>query len=137
LTVTSGGIFVGGLALPLERSPVVTINGPTQIAATKDDNPVSRSYSLSTEDLRGRLRVNWTTDANGEVLNPTGSSTSIHFRIDGARPGQVISRSVAVSVTDEDTLSAQANSTVRIHIVNEDPTVPPLCRARPWLPQCQ
>jgi hypothetical protein len=71
----------------VERTPVVTINGPTQIAATKDDNPVSRS--------------------------------------------------VAVSVTDEDKLSAQANSTVRIHIVSEDPTVPPLCRAKPWLPQCQ
>lgn len=133
--VTSGGIFAGGIAFPVPRMPAVAISGKTQIAADPGTTSVTRSYSIVPDDLLPPLQITWT--ANAVVLNPGAETTSIQFNIEGAQPGQVLTRQVAVRVTDRDNLNAQSEVSVQIHMTFVDPDLPPICRAKPWLPQCQ
>jgi hypothetical protein len=44
---------------------------------------------------------------------------------------------VAVRVTDRDGLTARSEALVRIHVTDPDDDIPPICRKKPWLPQCQ
>ena len=47
-------------------------------------------------------------------------------------------RRVAVRVTDADNLGGSAEVLVRIHVTPEDDDdLPPVCKVKPWLPQCQ
>ena len=65
-------------------------------------------------------------------------SDSIEVLAD-AQVGQVVTRRVAVLVVDADGLSASAELFVRIHITpaDADGDFPPICKIKPWLPQCQ
>jgi hypothetical protein len=72
------------------------------------------------------------------VLNQGAPRSSVRFAVTGAVEGDVLTRRVAVTVRDADGLVAQADVTVRIHVVViDDSDGPPICRRRPWLPQCR
>ncbi len=137
LEVSGGGIFAGGTFAVIPRSPEVTIVGPIQISVVEGTASLIRSYSLRTEDLRPPLQIAWSGD--GSALRPTEETTGFRFNLTGAQVGQVLTRRVAVRVTDADSLTGSAELIVRIHVTPEpeDDGFPPVCRIKPWLPQCQ
>jgi hypothetical protein len=50
----------------------------------------------------------------------------------------VVTHRVAVRVTDVDGLAAETALIVSIHVVPaDDDDFPPVCKNKPWLPQCQ
>jgi hypothetical protein len=134
--VAAGGIFVGGAFLPVPRSPAVTITGPRNITAAEGAAKVTRRYILGTDELREPLRVRWTAD--GTVGSQGQDQTFIRFDVTGAQGGDVLTKRVSVSVTDVDDLIAEAEIVVRIDITfaDDDDDLPPVCRVKPSLPQC-
>ena len=66
----------------------------------------------------------------------------INFQMPSNPPpkvGDVISKDVRIHVADADGLVQDAQTVLEIHIVSADPddNKPPVCRVKPWLPQCQ
>jgi hypothetical protein len=71
-------------------------------------------------------------------LNQGAETTAIRFNLGSASPGQVVAQRVAVRVTDVDGLAAETALIVSIHVVpQDDDDFPPVCKNKPWLPQCQ
>lgn len=133
--VSTGGIFAGGSYLVIPRAPSVAINGQRQIA-TEPTAQITRTYAAAQQDdLRPPLRYAWTAD--GTVATPTRTSTTVRLNVAGAGPGDVRTRRVALRVTDTDNLTASAETTVNIHVIEIEEDTPPVCRVKPWLPQCQ
>jgi hypothetical protein len=137
LEVASGGIFAGGSFVVIPRSPGVAIGGPEQISVVEEPATVTRSYTAATiEDLRPPLQFAWSGD--GFASTPTARTTHFRFNLAGAQVGDVVARRVSVRVTDSDGLIGTAEKVVRLHITPEDEDdLPPVCRIKPWLPQCQ
>lgn len=135
LEVSGGGIFAGGSFVVIPRSPEVTITGPSQLSVVEGTASLTRTYALRMEDLRPPLRIAWS--GEGTALSPSAERTSFRFNLAGAPVGQVVTRRVAARVTDADGLVGTAELIVRIHVTPEDEEFPPICRVKPWLPQCQ
>jgi hypothetical protein len=157
LEVFPGAIVAGGSFNVIPRSPEVTITGPSQISVVEGTASLTRTYTLHTEDLRPpfhevlspnlaarvtgperpRPKIAWSGD--GVALSPRAETTGFRFNLGGAQAGQVITRRIAVVVVDVDGLSDSAELLVRIHVTpaDVDDDFPPICRVKPWLPQCQ
>lgn len=136
--VSGGGIFAGGVADRVQRTPTLTIQGERDIAIPEGASEITRTFQIIPEDLRPTLTVRWSAD--GAVRAPTSAATAIRFAVGNAKPGEVLGRRVAVRVRDEDGLEADAHILVRLHVrrpEQEDDGLPAICRLRPWLPQCQ
>lgn len=90
-----------------------------------------------------RPSIVWSGD--GIAQRPKAETTAFQFNTSGAHAGDVLMRRVAVRVVDSDGLSASAEALVRIHVTpaesdgggDDDDDFPPVCRIKPWLPQCQ
>jgi len=136
LNVGTGGIFAGGSFAIVPRTPEVFLTGPTQISVPEGTSSVVRTYGVRTDDLRGSLHIVWSGD--GVALNQGAETTAIRFNLGSASPGQVVAQRVAVRVTDVDGLAAETALIVSIHVVpQDDDDFPPVCKNKPWLPQCQ
>jgi hypothetical protein len=134
--VSSGGVFAGGTFEVIARTPEVSISGPTLISIVEGTAAVSRAYRANMDDLRPPLQISWSGD--GLPLNQGQESSSFRFNLSGAQVGQVLSKRVAVQVTDADGLSGSAQLVAQIHITPEDDgDFPPVCKVKPWLPQCK
>jgi hypothetical protein len=136
-TVTPIGLVFSGVPFPTERIPTVTISGPGDIGALSG-GPAMEQFDLFFEDIYKPV-IAWSAE-RGIVAAPNIPSTSISFDTGDAEVGTVITRLVTADVTDLDggrTLHAPPLS-VRIHVTSLDDTgLPPICRVKPWLPQCQ
>jgi hypothetical protein len=86
---------------------------------------------------RPRPRIAWSGD--GVALRPGAETSGFRFNLADTHVGQIVTRRVAVLVVDTDGLSASAEMFVRIHITPADTNgdFPPICKMKPWLPQCQ
>jgi hypothetical protein len=86
---------------------------------------------------RPRPTIVWSGD--GVPLRPHAETTGFRFDLADAHVGQIVTRRVAVLVVDADGLSASGELFVRIHITpaDTDGDFPPICKIKPWLPQCQ
>jgi hypothetical protein len=137
LNVGSGGIFTGGSFAVVPRTPEVFLNGPTQLSVPEGTSSVVRSFGVRTEDLRPSLHIVWSGD--GVPLNQGAETTGIRFNLGSTSPGQILAQRVAVRVTDADGLAAETAMIVSIHVVpqDDDDHFPPVCKQKPWLPQCQ
>ena len=115
LTVRPEGLAVGGSWTLAERLPSVTVAQPARISAEFPDQTCMTQLRVRTADLLPPLRqVRWS--ANGLVANPGARSTPVVFDVQGARPGQVLSKNVAVRVVDADGLTAEAQVAVPIQV---------------------
>jgi hypothetical protein len=138
INVSSGGIFTGGSFAVVGRVPEVSIIGPTQLSVPEGEmSSVVRIFGIQTQDLRPALQTVWNGD--GFPLNQGAETTNIRFNLGSTEAGQVLTRRVSVRVTDADGLAAQADELVSIFIVpgDDDNNFPPICKTKPWLPQCQ
>jgi hypothetical protein len=136
LNVTTGGIFAGGSFVVVPRTPEVFISGPTQLSVPEGTASVLRTFSVRTEDLRPPLQIVWGGD--GFPLHRGAETTGIRFNLGNASAGRVLTQRVSVRVTDADQLAAEADRIVSIHVVPvDDDDFPPICKSKPWLPQCQ
>ena len=164
LEVSGGGVFAGGVVDILPRRPEVSIHGPHQISVSEGSQSVSRTYTLRTVDLRPpfedagvvkflakvvgtggtggplgiRPRIEWS--GSGTPLRPKAESTVFQFDVDGLQAGDIAPHRVSVTVVDSDGLTASADLTVNIHgtpPLDEGDEFPPVCRLKPWLPECQ
>jgi hypothetical protein len=134
--VSSGGIYAGGSFAVIPRSPEVTVTGPSQVSVVERTPSLSRTFSLHASDLRPPLQIAWSGD--GSPASPTAETTSFRFNLGGAEVGQVLTRRVTARVTDADGLVGSGDLIVQIHIIPaDDDGLPPICRVKPWLPQCQ
>ncbi|MEO7454058.1 MAG: hypothetical protein ABIV13_04780 [Fimbriimonadales bacterium] len=130
--VSEGGLFAGGSLTVLDREPTCQINGPEGIAVGPDDDGALGEFHVRRGDLRAPLTIAWSAD--GLVANADKVNTQIGFSIPVGQ--QVINRKVQVRVTDADGLFAEDEITVRLRRVTHDPSLPPVCKVKPWLPQC-
>lgn len=136
LNVSTGGIFAGGSFDVVARTPQVFLEGPSQISVTEGTASVLRAYGIVTEDLRPALQIHWSGD--GFPTNQGADSTGFRFNLGNTQAGQVLTRRVSVRVTDADGLAAEADRVVSIHVVpGDDGDFPPVCKTKPWLPQCK
>ncbi len=156
LEVFPGAVVAGGVFDVIPRTPEVSITGPTDIAVEEGSASVTRNYTLHTKDLRPPFetvlspvaaslvpgpvaphpKIVWSGD--GVPLSPSAETTAFRFNLAGAQVGQVLTRRVSVLVVDSDGLSASADLFVRIHVTSADMNGdPPICRIKPWLPQCK
>jgi hypothetical protein len=71
------------------------------------------------------------------VVSPGALVTPIRFSAFGIEPGDSDVRRVSVRVSDADGLDDTDEQTVTIHRLIDDPTIPPICNIKPWLPQCR
>jgi hypothetical protein len=135
--VFAGGIVAGGSFMVIARTPEVRVSGLAQISVQEGTASVTRRYSLFTEDLRPPLQIHWS--GEGFAQSPSAESTNFRFNLAGAQVGQILTRRVAAQVTDVDGLVGSGETIVRIHITpaDDDDGFPPICRNKPWLPQCQ
>lgn len=134
VNVSSGGIFAGGAAQPVARTPSVRIHGLSQFSVELGTPSATATYVFTSEGLLNPLQPAWTAD--GDVLSTSGTRSNIRFHIGDATAGQVLTKRVHVRVTDRDNLHAEHEIIVRIHITVPDPGIPIPCRKKPWLPIC-
>src|SRR5262249_11669071 len=131
-------IFAGGTFDIVERTPQVFMDGPASLSVEEGSASITRVYSVRTEDLRPGLQITWGGD--GSVLSQGAFSTGISFAPGNAKAGTVLAKRVTVRVTDADGLSAEADRVISVHVVpaaGDGDGFPPVCRSKPWLPQCQ
>jgi hypothetical protein len=133
--VDAGGVYAGGLAVPDDRVPRVEINGASSLTVNENAPAVTSTYRVVTEDLRPDLTVSW--GGSGTVVSPGALVTPIRFSAFGIEPGDSDVRRVSVRVSDADGLDDTDEQTVTIHRLIDDPTIPPICNIKPWLPQCR
>jgi hypothetical protein len=119
----------------------MSLIGARQIAVGEAVHAVSRVYSVLTADMRPPLTYAWVAD--GSVSSPAEKTTNVTLRLPikpAPEPGTIVPRHVTVHVSDADGLVQDATATVRLHVVSGDPdddNHPPICKIKPWLPQCQ
>ncbi len=133
--ISVGGIFGGGVVLPVQRTPSVDIRGPLNLTSDSGSQSVTKKFKAITEDLRGNLRYRWR--VNGAPVSTDTKSPYIRFALGDTEPGQVITKTLSLTVTDADGLSASAEEEVKIYISLDDFGLPPICRTKPYLPQCR
>jgi hypothetical protein len=137
VVVTTPGVVAGGAMLVVPRDPAVSILGPRSISVSAGETRVTKAYQANTRDLL-QPRFLWT--GAGTASNDRAKVTSITFDLAGLDVGESTLREVRLTATDADNLTAAA--AVMVRIFRTDPTVeemggvPPICKVRPWLPQC-
>jgi hypothetical protein len=137
VVVTTPGVVAGGGMLVVPRDPLVSILGPRSISVTAGETRVTKAFQAHTRDLL-QPRFLWT--GAGTPSNAQAKVTNITFDLAGLDVGESTLREVRLTATDADNLTATAAAMVRIF--KTDPTaeqeagVPPICKVRPWLPQC-
>jgi hypothetical protein len=139
------GIAAGGSWSLAPRSPSVLAAGTryldltipqgyvgpitlTAVATAKTDDMIAPSFS-------------WTAEADGTFSGgqsqATFQSRTVTWQVPVARAGDQFQRAVSVSTTDAEGLTASGSTffVFRIHAEQED--IPPVCKKKPWLPNCQ
>jgi hypothetical protein len=145
IDVSSGGIFAGGSVALAARTPRVTLSGPQQLSVFEGWPAITRTFALSTSDLRppfdlaavAKLNarvmgtdgtsgvsvhpsISWSGD--GEALQPKSETTKFRFNLQGLNAGDVVTRRVSARVEDSDGLNASADLMVEIRV--ESPPEP-------------
>lgn len=135
--LVQGAIVAGGSFMTVERMPLVWISGPSQVSVVVGKASVAQRYSVTTHDLRPPLQFEWS--GAGVALAPHAETTNVRFSVEDAEEGDVLTRRVAVRVTDVDNKFATNEMIVSIYVISEVDAgdLPPICRIKPWLPQCQ
>jgi hypothetical protein len=119
----ASGLKTAGAQEIVARSPAVRITGPTNLKI-RTQTFTSGTYTIVPTDLRRDFQFKWTV-SSGIAATPRAEKTTIRFSRGSTQPGESFTRTVRVTVTDVDGLTASASLTVRVQVVDpeEDPPV--------------
>ncbi|MFL6646774.1 MAG: hypothetical protein ACJ8KO_02325, partial [Sulfurifustaceae bacterium] len=134
--VNDGGLFVKALVERQDRVPSAHVTGPTTLSVYSTAAETFGNYIAYADDFFGNLTYRWSAGPNVVIHSPAQQGTKISFRRGNAQPGSSFERTFSVRVTDQEGSSVTVSRTVLIY-VSEPDELPPICRAKPWLPQCQ
>jgi hypothetical protein len=130
LEATAAGLVAAGTHELAERQPDVSISGAS-ILQVGPSETIQGFYSAVTHDLRPPLSYSWSS-ANATISG--GKNATVHWNF-SLSEGQHLYRTLHVTVTDADQMSASASKQVMIWgLLN--PSLPPACETKPSLPQC-
>jgi hypothetical protein len=132
LEATAGGLVAAGTYELADRQPAVSISGPGTVqVGPGDPGGIKAFYSAVTHDLRPPLSFSWSS-ANATISGGKTATVHWNFFLDA---GQHVYRTLHVTVTDADGLIASASKQVIIWGLT-NPSLPPVCETKPFLPQC-
>jgi hypothetical protein len=142
IEIGSGGVCVRGTIMPHLRNPRINIEGGGQMSINRGLDSVAKKFKLSipgenASDLLWPLRYQWTAD--GKIEQVYSPETSITFSTKGAS-GDILKKKVHLQVTDNDGLTASADTTAEFYIVEPEDYNDAdnrICRKKPWLPVCK
>lgn len=134
INVDRGGIIAAGSGILTDREPTCRISGPTQIVGLSSSESATRTFFAFHDDLRGDLQFSWTGD--GGVASTNKNRVDFRFDLSDMEAGDAAQKQIKVHITDEDGLTAEDTMTVTVFKGSPDPSLPPVCRVKPWLPQC-
>jgi hypothetical protein len=134
--VNENGIVVGGTYGLAQRSPSAAISGPRSLQAAPGDATSQAYFSAAVSDLRHPIYT-WT--SSGTVAMPNDWVTFVTFYLAGHdQAGDSKNDTLHLHVVDADGLTADADAVVSTTIMNpDDDGLPPICKKKPYLPQCQ
>jgi hypothetical protein len=135
--VTTGGLFFGGTAVPGMRQPAASIAGPAQLVVAENMPATFATFEVRTNDTFGTLTVTWASTPGVTVERPSARRTKISFsRGNRTADSPPFTRTIRATVMDQDGFVQTVEHEVEIFVM-ETESLPPVCRVRPWLPQCQ
>jgi len=139
--VTNKNVTAGGLFAYTDRTPTVRIVGPTSIKVDPSQPQILRTYRITATEMREDPEHPWIIlwEADGNIHNQGELATPITFDTEGVNSG-ILRKRVAVTVTDSDGLTANAEinvSIVSLEQLLKDLGIPPICLTKPYLPQCK
>jgi hypothetical protein len=128
------GLTFGGTWAVLDRQPGVSVQGPASLLA-EQGQLFSGSFTASPRDMRGPFTVSWTS-VNATPVSGTWHATML-WNLPSLAVGSQVTRSLVVTVTDADGITATGVKGVALKRVLDADPISPMCKAKPWLPQCQ
>jgi hypothetical protein len=130
------GVTVGGTVGIVDRAPSATITGPTTVSSVAGATAAAASFGVRSVDLRSPVQFHWS--ASGTVLSPAAAWTSVRFPMTGWEAvGTTKFESVSVHLVDADGAAIDVSQPVTVRVVPGGGGLPPMCKTKPWLPQCQ
>jgi hypothetical protein len=130
----STGVTFGGTWAIVDRQSWVDVQGPVSILAEAGE-VFSGTFTAYPRDMRPPFTVSWTS------LNATPVSGTTHPTIAWSLPnlavGSQAQRLLSATVVDADGNTATGYHGVILKRVTDSDPIPPICKAKPWLPQCQ
>jgi hypothetical protein len=112
IEVDDTGMYVGGFILAaVPREPSVVLSGATHVSVHIGGGDYPDQITAHTSDLRGTLTYRWT--VNGRTLGEDGSAITLFFN---PSIGPFGAQDIAVTVTDEDGLTASATMRVTVTV---------------------
>jgi hypothetical protein len=130
----SSGLSFGGTWEITPRQAWVDVQGPVSLLA-EPGSLFSGLFKAYPHDMRPPFTVTWTS------LNATPVSGTMQPTITWSLPnlavGSQAQRMLTATVTDADGVTKSGlQGVVLKRVVDADP-ISPMCKAKPWLPQCQ
>ncbi len=126
------GFFVSANQKLEDRTPAAQIDGPDSLVIDAKAGSVSALYNAAAADFFGNLSYAW---SGGAAASPNAAATLVTFSRGQHKPGDTFQETIRVHVTDVEGSSVTASLTVSIYL--SPVSISPLCKAKPWLPQCQ
>ena len=120
IQVDKTGLKTAGAQQIDDRSPAVRITGPTNLKI-RGQKLVSGKFDAVTTDLRPDLQFRWRVSTG---FTSTARRAVIPFLRGSTQPGGSFTRTVRVTVTDADGLTASASQSVRIQVVDAEDEPP-------------
>jgi hypothetical protein len=136
--VTSGGLFVPAVILGTsDRQPAARLLGPTKLNVSENMGATFDFFEVATSDTFGTVSVNWSGGPGVTIESPTQRRTRITFARGNRNAGSPsFTRTIRATVADQDGFTQTVTKEVEIFVLEKD-TLPPKCRAKPWLPDCK
>jgi len=130
----SSGLSFGGTWEIEDRQSYVDVQGPFSILA-EPGALFSGVYKAYPRDMRPPFTYSWTSLG----ANPIASTAqpTVFWNLPNLAVGQQVQRNVVARVTDADGITKTALQPVTLKRVTDSDPVSPMCKAKPWLPQCQ
>jgi ribosomal protein L21E len=137
--VTQGGLFFNSLMEKSKRFPAVFATGPVEAIMYANQSDVRLEFRARATDTFGNVTFRWTTNNSNVIIENYNSwKITAKFKRAGSGSSATFTRSIKVSVYDEDGLIDTKTITVTIKKRNSNSNdIPPICIAKPWLPVCQ
>ena len=136
--VNKGGLFFAGIVLnPVDRHPKAFISGPKTLSVAEDARSTSASYELFASDTFGNLTISWSSARDVLIESPSAPSTKVTFLRGNHTPDSPsFVQTITATVSDQDGFTQSVAFDVEIVVLDTE-SIPPICRTKPWLPQCQ